>query len=262
MTVINMESNSEHFFAHQPIVRTVNGEIIAHELLLKKYKNMANVNSLDGPDMFCVYLDDLLRCKAETVKHLIIKEGFATIFVHFTPDIIAHPTFIKSLEHFYKQGIAPSCIAIEVTVLNLDHDIDFFYSNLRKARKIGHPIVVDDFGTGFNNFDHVRQLRPSIVKTDKALLTSSIDDKYCFDFLRNLVIFLHQIGCKTVIVGVEDKAHYNVAALCRSDYVQGYHFGRPQNVSSASFVNVDTEKSISNRLDCLFNDHEHVFYNY
>ena len=251
MTISTLYAENDYVFAYQPIVRSLNKSVVAHELLLRQFKQLNNMAFLSNPVLFCDNLDELVECKAMTMKHLMLRYNVSTLFVNFTPDQIAHPEFIQSISHFYKQGIAPSCVAIEVTEQDYAKDTDAFYENLKLARGNGHPIVVDDFGSGVSNFNHVKELRPAIVKTDKSLLDSAIDDSYCVEFLRNLVNFLRQIGCKVIIEGVETERHLEIANLCQANFMQGYYFGRPVSIPSSDHADLDYAEVISKRLNDL-----------
>jgi EAL domain-containing protein (putative c-di-GMP-specific phosphodiesterase class I) len=247
VSVIN--ANNSYVFAYQPIVRALNQEVIAYELLLREFNNMSNMLFLQKPELYCQNLDELVRSKAKTMKHLMLNEGVDTLFMHFTPDQIAHVDFNKSLGHFYDQGIPPSSIAIEVTEQSYAKNVSGFYKNLKQARKNGHPIVVDDFGSGGSNFGYVQDLRPSIVKTDKSLLDKALTDEYCLSFLRNLINFLRYIGCRVVVEGVETERHLEIANLCQAHYLQGYYFGRPVIIGDSEHRGVDQAKALPDSLE-------------
>jgi EAL domain-containing protein (putative c-di-GMP-specific phosphodiesterase class I) len=243
---------SEKFiFAYQPIVRSINQKVVAHELLLRQFNEINTETFLREPQLFCDNLKDLVYSKASTLKHLMLHHNVTTSFVNFTPDQVANDDFIESLSYFYDAGIPPSHIAIEVTEQNYAEDKEAFYAHLGQAKAHGHAIVVDDFGSGVSNFNHVKRLRPSIVKTDKSLLDSALDDEYCLDFLRNLVNFLRQIGCKVVIEGVETHRHLEIANLCNAHYLQGFLFGKPASVCSSEHISLDHLRVMSERLRSL-----------
>lgn len=248
MNTSNVTTASQYVFAYQPIVRSFNHKVVAYELLLRQFHSLNKTAFLDEPALFCDNLNELMKCKAKTMKHLMINEGVEMLFINLTPDQVAHPHFSQYLLHFYNEGIAPSSLALEVTEQDSASDLDSFYKNLHSARANGHPIVVDDFGVGVSNFCQVQKLRPSIVKTDKSLLNSALNDEYCLSFLKNLINFLRQIGCRVVIEGVETERHLEIANLCQSDYMQGYHFGLPINISSDEHDSLNHEDVVSKRF--------------
>ena len=241
----------DYIFAFQPIVRTINHSVVAHEILLRQFQGINTSTFLRRPGLFCDNLMQLVESKASTLKHLMLNHQVTTSFVNFTPEQVAHEHFIASLNYFYDAGIPPSHVSLEVTEQQYAMDTDAFYANLQVAKNNGHTIVVDDFGSGVSNFNHVKRLRPTLVKTDKSLLDSALDDSYCLDFLRNLVSFLSQIGCRVIIEGVETERHLEVANLCSSHYLQGYYFGKPKSIGASEHSEVNQLSSMATRLRSL-----------
>ena len=241
----------DYMFAHQPLVCLLNHKPVASELLLRHFDGISIETFLESPDLFNRHVVGLMKAKADVTKHLFLTQGVSSIFVNLTPNQISAPDFMSSLDAFYKNGISPSSVAIEVTEQCYAIDESVFYTNLKEARRRGHPIVVDDFGAGFGNFNYVRRLKPSIVKTDKSILESAMTDSYSREFLCNLVSFLRTVKCRVVIEGVEDKDYLNIAQQSRADYLQGYLFGVPREIdrdtveSSRKPVNLRTSTSTS-----------------
>ena len=244
-------SQPDYMFAHQPLVSLLNHKPVACELLLRHFDGISIETFLDTPELFNRHVVGLMKAKADVTKHLFLTQGVSSIFVNLTPNQISAPDFMYSLDAFYKNGISPSSVAIEVTEQFYAVDESSFYNNLKEARRRGHPIVVDDFGAGFSNFNYVRRLKPSIVKTDKSILESAMSDTYSREFLRNLVSFLRTVKCKVVIEGVEDTDYLNIAQQCRADYLQGYLFGIPHDIERDTVeslrkpVNLRTSSSVS-----------------
>ena len=227
-------NNGSYAFAHQPIIRSLEGTVLSHEILLREFNGLSVGDFLDQPGMFCTHLEELVRCKAQMVKHLMLEEALSIVFINFTPNQIAHPKFLDSLKQFYALGINPSDVAVEVTEQNYANDPPMFYESLNLARQLGHPIVVDDFGSGVSNFKHVKRLRPNIVKIDRGVLCGALENNYNYNFLMHLVHFLKQIGTNVVIEGVETEEHLDIALKSGCDFMQGYYFGRPITVHSSS----------------------------
>jgi EAL domain-containing protein (putative c-di-GMP-specific phosphodiesterase class I) len=234
----------DYTFAYQPLVSLLNHKPVACELLLRHFDGVSIDTYLKTPELFNEHVVGLMKAKADVTKHLFLHHDVSSIFINLTPNQISASGFMFSLDAFYKNGISPSSVAIEVTEQFYAGDESAFYTNLKEARRRGHPIVVDDFGSGFSTFNYVRMLKPSIVKTDKSILESAMSDDYSREFLRNLVSFLRTVKCKVVIEGVENTDYLNIAQQCRADYLQGFLFGTPQDIernvveSSRHFVDL------------------------
>lgn len=215
-------------FAHQPIVKVNSGSVIAHELLLREYEGIGKDAFLSDSNLFLEHLVGLTESKALTLKALMMNGSIKTLFVNFTPDQIASELFVRALNSFYENGIAPSTVAIEVTEHKEASDKERFYNHLAYARRNGHPIVVDDFGSGISNFQHVTALRPSIVKTDKELIVNAVLDSWHKKALKALVRYIHDLDARVVIEGIETEEHLRAAQFCNADFGQGYFFAEPE----------------------------------
>ncbi|MDC8832871.1 EAL domain-containing protein [Alteromonas gilva] len=215
-------------FAHQPIVKVNSGSVVAHELLLREYEGKDTEAFLNDSNLFLEHLVGLAESKALTLKALMMNGGVKTLFVNFTPDQISSQLFVRALNTFYENGIAPSTVAIEVTEHIDPSDKERFYNHLGYARRNGHPIVVDDFGCGISNFQHVTTIRPSIVKTDKELIQSAARDPWHKKALKALVRYIHDMEARVIIEGVETEEQFNVAQFCDADFAQGYYFAKPE----------------------------------
>ena len=56
-------------------------------------------------------------------------------------------------------------------------DSHFF---LQKLQKLGAEIYIDDFGSGYANFDYLLKLNPNGVKIDGSLIKDILDNKNRF----------------------------------------------------------------------------------
>lgn len=116
---------------------------------------------------------------------------------------------------------------LEITESESLFDIDHITQSLSKLRRAGVGISVDDFGTGYASFGHIRALRPDILKLDRmfvANLARSSSDQL---IVRSIIEMARNMGIYTIAEGVEDT---QTLALLRSlgcDAIQGYYFAKP-----------------------------------
>lgn len=144
----------EYSFAVQPIVNISTEQVVAHELLLRHFEGVGIDVYTQKTSLFVENILPLNKSAAQLAKSLVEQHE-----VEITPNQIEDVSFEASLSSFYTQGINPSQVAIEITEQHHPNcDIDF-YRNIEMARGLGHPIVVDDFGAGIANFNHVTKIK-------------------------------------------------------------------------------------------------------
>jgi EAL domain-containing protein (putative c-di-GMP-specific phosphodiesterase class I) len=227
MTNIIDITNVRHSFATQPIVKLSTDEEIAHEVLLREFKTNTIFDFNNKPSLYVEYSVSVAQCIAELQRNLTKKNVLITVFVNFSPEQISSNNFKKCLDMFYHNGIVPSSLGIEITENALPKETNVLYAHLEWARGNGHPLIVDDFGAGISNFDHVSKIRPAIIKTDMILIKQAAECKYAKRCLRALINYLTEIGTKSVIEGIETEEERNIAEEVGANFGQGYYFEKP-----------------------------------
>jgi len=91
----------------------------------------------------------------------------------------------------------------------------------------GCKIAIDDFGSGYSNFDQLLKLDADFLKIDGSLIKNINTNKESEIMTRSIISFAKEMGLKTVAEFVSSKEIYDKVNLLGIDYVQGYHIGRP-----------------------------------
>lgn len=123
--------------------------------------------------------------------------------------------------------VPPARIVIEVLESPLFEDAAVVAA-LQRLRALGCLIALDDFGAGHSNFERVFDLQPHLVKLDRRVLVRAEQDVKARRILQRMVSLLQECGALVLIEGVETQVGAHIALSCDIDFVQGYHFGRPQ----------------------------------
>ena len=103
----------------------------------------------------------------------------------------------------------------------------YCHSVLREIRGKGVSLAVDDLGAGYSNLKYIADLKPEIVKLDRALIADLADDHRAQVLVRHIVRLCHELGAQVVAEGIEQETEMKVVADCGAHYGQGYYFARP-----------------------------------
>lgn len=223
----NTHQHCRTTFACQPIVSLHSGQPIAYELLLRRHLEFGIMDFLDDPNLFVLYLPELTHAMVESIQ---TESPNATFFVNYTADQVVSSKFLDSLETFRISNLLPSSIAIEVTEQCTISDIPTFVEHLTIARNAGHPIVVDDFGSGFSNLFLIAKIRPHLVKLDGDLVRLATSDTNISNDFKSMVNFIRQLRANVVIEGIESEADLHTAKNTNAQFGQGYYFGKPRPI--------------------------------
>ena len=104
---------------------------------------------------------------------------------------------------------------------------------LRRLRDRGVEIVLDDFGTGFSSFDHIRRLPVSRVKIDRSFVGDLPQGRESGAIVKAVVSLAQALDFPITAEGVETEAQraFLEKAGCTSG--QGYLIARPLDASDA-----------------------------
>jgi PAS domain S-box-containing protein len=105
------------------------------------------------------------------------------------------------------------------------------YTELTEAldglRAMGVRLAVDDAGSGFSSLQHILNLRPDIIKLDRALVEGIDADPARRALAGSLLTFGAEIGAQVVAEGIENQREQTVLRRLGVRYGQGFHLGRP-----------------------------------
>lgn len=105
------------------------------------------------------------------------------------------------------------------------------YTDLAEAldglRALGVRLAVDDAGSGFSSLQHILNLRPDIIKLDRALVAGIDTDPARRALAGSLMTFGAEIGAQVVAEGIENQREQTVLRRLGVRYGQGFHLGRP-----------------------------------
>jgi diguanylate cyclase (GGDEF)-like protein len=127
-----------------------------------------------------------------------------------------------------KANISPGRLIIEVTESILIESNQSASAEVEELARLGFPIAVDDFGSGYSSLRRLRDLPATYLKVDASLLPQNLDDG---DFLGGVVALARSLHQTLVVEGVETKQQ--LAALQQADIplCQGYYFARPTDAA-------------------------------
>jgi len=100
------------------------------------------------------------------------------------------------------------------------------------VKKLGVQIAIDDFGSGYSNFERLIHFSPDILKIDGSLICDIVNNSYSFSVVKTIIAFAQEQNIKTVAEFVENEEVFNILKELGVDYSQGYYFGKPANVET------------------------------
>jgi len=96
------------------------------------------------------------------------------------------------------------------------------------VKSMGAKIAVDDFGSGYSNFEHIMKLNIDFIKIDASLIKNIHFDKNSQAIVKTISVFARELGLKTVAEFVHCKEVHDKGIEFGLDFSQGYYLGEPK----------------------------------
>ncbi len=101
----------------------------------------------------------------------------------------------------------------------------------------GCMFALDDFGSGFSSFSHLKKLPVDFLKIDGSFVRDICTDSTDLAMVRSINDIGHVMGKKTIAEFVEDRDVLNVLRSIGVDYAQGFEIGRPTPIEQFNSLN-------------------------
>ncbi|HBT73909.1 MAG TPA: EAL domain-containing protein [Lysinibacillus sp.] len=99
--------------------------------------------------------------------------------------------------------------------------------NLKIIRERGHILLIDDFGSGYSNFQYISLFPLDGVKLDRLFIESNSNKKV----VALLTKFIKTLDLKVIIEGVESVEQLNSISEAEYDSIQGYYVSKPLTIN-------------------------------
>ncbi|WP_051654182.1 EAL domain-containing protein [Persephonella sp. KM09-Lau-8] len=215
---------------YQPIFETKTGNI-------DKFEALVRVVDFDGklltPKEF---LDIAKKAKLypEITKKVLQKtfENFRDVDKGFSINIsvedIHNREITKMIFDYLSQEDFKNRVVFEILesegIKSYTEVSEFF----KEIKKLGGRIAIDDFGSGYSNFEYILKLDVDFIKIDGSLIKNIDKDLYSQVIVETIINFAKKLGIRTVAEYVHSEEVYEMAKNLEIDYCQGYYLSPPK----------------------------------
>ncbi|WP_375752870.1 EAL domain-containing protein [Vibrio sp. HN007] len=204
---------------------------------LIRWKNKANV----GPGVFIPVISQIPHLHYRITKLMISRVisvfqkmeergiKLVPISINISSEDLATEGFAKMVEEQFSshRQFMPYVIfeVIETEKLALSQTVK---ANMDELINEGISFAIDDFGSGYANFELLKNPYIKYLKIDKQYAKSILDQKSNDNLLLDCMIDLcHKVGRKVVVEGIEEYQQYKYLQDYSPVFLQGYYFCAP-----------------------------------
>lgn len=215
----------------QPIVENKTKHIVKYESLVRLVDDYGDVwppwKFLEIAKKGRYYTQITQRVVENSFKALY--ETHAGITINLSAMDIEDHAMREHLLHLVEMHISQAFrITFELLEDENVKEFEIIKRFIQHVKAMGVSIAIDDFGSGYSNFERLLDYEPDIIKIDGSLVKNIATDDYSISIVKLVVNFAKEHGIKTVAEFVENETIYNILYDLGVDYSQGYFFGKPE----------------------------------
>jgi diguanylate cyclase (GGDEF)-like protein len=217
--------------------------IFSSDRKIVKYEGLIRLK--DGEKYFTPYF--FLQYAKKTkyyfdITKVVIEESFKNfrdLDVSFSINLSADDILNHDISQYIEENLSnfpkPSNITFEILESEQIEQFEPILEFIRKVRKYGVKIAIDDFGSGYSNFSYLLQIRPDYLKIDGSIIKKIATDENALLVAKTIVQFAKLSNFKVIAEFVDSEEVFKQGREIGVDMFQGYYLGMPlQNLVDSS----------------------------
>ena len=128
-----------------------------------------------------------------------------------------------------KWELDPACVLLEITETCAINKMVQARHFINELHDLGCKFALDDFGSGYSSFNHLKNLHVDIIKIDGQFIKDIVHDPMDLAIVTSINNIAHSLGKKTIAEFVEDAETLRLLKQAGIDYVQGYYVSVPMS---------------------------------
>lgn len=207
-------------------------QVYSTEVLMRHYDR--ETGAFTSPYFFLDY-----ACKAKLynkLTQLVMEKSFAhfaqvsqRFSINMTYMDLCDQVTMALLEQLLERYQCGAQLTIELVESDsLDIYAKDFKAFLALIKKFGCLLAIDDFGSGYSNFNYLTQIPVDIVKIDGSLVQDIDVNERHFLTVKAIVDICHALKIKVVAEYVANDSIYQKLLLLNIEYFQGFLFDEPK----------------------------------
>ncbi|MFY9512244.1 MAG: EAL domain-containing protein [Rubrivivax sp.] len=218
----------------QPIVQLADGTLFAHEALIRTpadcpWRTPDALFAAARAEGLSIELE--LECVRLALYRWSRSGGRGKLFVNLSAGALVTALAQRDIESIlsvmHNAAVAPSGVVVELTEHEHVRDFDALAVAVRRLRRHGAGLALDDFGDGRSSLRLWSELKPEIVKIDKYFTHDLPQHAEKLQTLRALAQISQTLGSQLVAEGIETADELRLVRDLNIGYGQGWLLGRP-----------------------------------
>lgn len=161
-------------------------------------------------------------------RERVNERGIEYIEINLSPvQCIEEDLHTKLLTIMDEYDIPYDMVNLEITETATISSEEVLRHNIEPLLVNGVTFSLDDYGTGYSNISNVISYPFHIIKIDKSMVWSAMDDERAMRALRHTVAMIKDLDINIVAEGVETLEQASLLGELGCGFLQGYYFSKP-----------------------------------
>lgn len=223
-----LDAGREDIYAHEALVRGINGEPAGKILGRVTEKNR-------------YWFDQQCRVKAIELAAQLGLGQKQRLSINFLPNAVYEPAACirMTVETARRVGLPLDRIIFEVTEGEQVVDHDKLVAIIRAYKDFGLLTAIDDFGSGYSGLNLLADFQPDILKLDMGLVRNIHASKPRQSIVRVIARMGEELNMRIIAEGVETAEEFACLNDLGISLIQGYLISKPlfRGAASADALN-------------------------
>ncbi|MDQ7056510.1 MAG: EAL domain-containing protein [Persephonella sp.] len=209
---------------YQPIFNNKTGEI-------ERYESLVRMIDVDGtvitPSQF-LEISKKARLYSEIAKKVIKTsfENFKDMNVGFSINLsvkdIQNREITELIFEYLSNKNHNRNVVFEILESEGIENFQEVSGFIKEVKALGGKISIDDFGSGYSNFEYILKMDVDFIKIDSSLIKNIDSDIYSQIIVETIVGFAQKLGIQTIAEFVHTEDVYETVKNLGIDYSQGF----------------------------------------
>jgi len=216
---------------YQPIFNALTQKVDKYECLTRLRKDDGEVM----PPLSFLNIAQKIKLYPEITKIMVLKsfEKFSNTNLNFSLNLEFEDILNDDISNFIIESIKKYSIAKQLTFELLEtqelNDLQKIKDFIKKVKALGAKIAIDDFGSGYSNFEYLIKMDSDYLKIDGSLIKNIDQDENSRVVVSAIISFAKSLNMTVVAEYVHSKEVFEIVKELGIDLIQGFYLGKPND---------------------------------
>ena len=204
---------------------------------IEKYESLVRIKSIDEqiiPPYKFLDISKKSKQYIDITKVVIEKsfKKFANLDYEFSINLTVEDILNEELNNYLFEKIDEYKVSKKLVIELVESEkiatYEPVYEFIDKIKSKGCKIAIDDFGSGYSNFEYLVKIDANYVKIDGSIIKRILDDENSLEIVKLIVSFCKKMNINVVAEFISDENLQNKVTELGILYSQGYFIGVPK----------------------------------